>query len=97
MGVPEKPITEFEKRYQCIVIDARIIADNKYHDYGPDNISALGEKGVFVRIHDKVSRLKRLVWEDRETHAADESVEDTYLDLLNYAIYGLLLHRGQWK
>lgn len=67
----------------------------KQHDYGPLNIGFLGVQGVFVRMFDKVLRLKTLVWDNREPQV-DETVEDTLMDIADYAIIGLLLLRGEW-
>lgn len=85
-------IKEFDK----IVSEMRktFIAKNK--DYGDDNIRLLGENGVYVRMWDKISRLKQLVWNNQKNAVKDESVEDTYKDLANYAIIGLIFRRGKW-
>lgn len=69
----------------------------KNHDYGDDNIGVLGSKGVYVRMWDKMSRLKRLMWEERNAKVKDETIQDTLEDLANYAIIALIVHRGKWK
>jgi hypothetical protein len=74
---------------------AAVLLDTKQRDYGSGNISAFGEKGVIVRLNDKVERLKTLVWNDRSPE--HEKVSDTWLDVTNYGIIGLLCHRGEWK
>lgn len=71
------------------------VLDSKQRDYGSTNISAFGEFGVLVRVTDKHARLKNLL-----TNVADpknESVEDTWLDISNYAIIALLCRRGEWR
>ena len=75
--------------------EAAILLDKKNRDYGPGNISAFGEKGVIVRLNDKIERLKTLVWNNRAPE--HEKVSDTWLDVTNYGIIGLLCHRGEWK
>lgn len=72
------------------------LSKRKNNDYGHDNISALGLKGVYVRLWDKVSRLKQLVWLAKEQEVADESIEDTFKDIANYATIALLFMRDQW-
>ena len=67
----------------------------KHSDYGPGNIDALGERGVFARVWDKCNRLKRLVWESRDAQV-EESVEDTWTDLANYGVIALMVRRGWW-
>jgi hypothetical protein len=74
---------------------AAVLLDTKQRDYGSGNISAFGEKGIVVRMNDKIERLKTLVWNDKSPE--HEKVEDTWLDIANYGVIGLLCHRGQWK
>jgi hypothetical protein len=68
--------------------------DMKQRDYGSGNISSFGEFGVLVRMNDKMERLKNL-WKMQEPK--NESVEDSYLDLSNYALIAILVRRGIWK
>ena len=68
----------------------------KNNDYGPNNILDLGERGVFVRLWDKINRLKQLVWEQRTAQVKDESIDDTLRDTAIYSIIGLILRRGKW-
>lgn len=87
--------TELGKRCFRSLCEAAILLDKKNRDYGPGNISAFGEKGVIVRLNDKIERLKTLVWHGR--FPEHEKVSDTWLDVCNYGIIGLLCHRGEWK
>lgn len=75
--------------------EAAVLLDKKNKDYGPGNISAFGEKGVIVRLNDKIERLKTLVWNNKSPE--HEKVSDTWLDVTNYGIIGLLCHRDEWK
>ena len=68
----------------------------KNHDYGSGNIGALGEKGLYVRVWDKCSRLLELVWNGKAAQVADEKVEDTIKDLAIYCIIWLVYRRGMW-
>lgn len=72
-----------------------ILFDKKQQDYGSDNISAFGEKGVVVRTNDKMERLKTLVWNDNDPN--NEKVIDTWDDLAVYGIIGGLCHRDMWR
>jgi hypothetical protein len=70
----------------------------KQQDYGSFNIAHApggAMNGLRVRMHDKLARLNNLV--DTGNTPNYESVEDTLIDLANYAIIGLLVQRGQWK
>lgn len=70
----------------------------KHKDYGPMNIAGApggAMNGLRVRMYDKLARLNNLV--DTGDTPNYESIEDTLLDLANYAIIGLLVQRGQWE
>ena len=70
---------------------------SKHRDYGPKNISlAPGGpvNGLRVRMHDKLARINNLV--DSNADPQHESLEDSFKDMANYAIIGLLVLRGQW-
>jgi hypothetical protein len=70
---------------------------SKHRDYGPKNISlAPGGpvNGLRVRMHDKLARINNLV--DSGADPQHESLEDSFKDMANYAIIGLLVLRGQW-
>ena len=69
----------------------------KQQDYGPHNISAApggAVNGLLVRMNDKMERLKNLYYSDREVQ--NESLEDSFLDLANYAVICLMVQRGKW-
>ena len=69
----------------------------KHEDYGPMNIAGAPGgpmNGLRVRMYDKLARLSNLGDNDTPNY---ESVEDTLIDLANYAIIGLLVQRGQWE
>jgi hypothetical protein len=70
----------------------------KQQDYGPLNIAHApggAMNGLRVRMHDKLARLNNLI--DKGNTPNYESIEDTLIDLANYAIIGLLVQRGQWE
>ena len=69
----------------------------KHDDYGPTNISdAPGGalNGLSVRLHDKVARLNHLLSNNKQPK--NEAIEDTFIDILNYAIIALLVIDGKW-
>jgi hypothetical protein len=70
---------------------------SKHKDYGPKNIAdAPGGaiNGLRVRMHDKLARINNLY--DSKSNPEHESLEDSFKDMANYAIIGLLVLRGQW-
>lgn len=71
---------------------------SKHKDYGPKNIAdAPGGaiNGLRVRMHDKLARINNLV--DSGKNPEHESIEDSFKDMANYAIIGLLVLRGKWN
>lgn len=70
----------------------------KHNDYGPKNISDSPGgplNGLRVRMHDKLARINNLI--DNNKQPENESLEDSFKDMANYAIIGLLVLRGQWE
>jgi hypothetical protein len=70
---------------------------SKHKDYGPKNIAlAPGGpiNGLRVRMWDKFARINNLV--DSGKGPQHESLEDSFKDMANYAIIGLLVLRGKW-
>lgn len=71
---------------------------SKHIDYGPKNISESPGgpiNGLRVRMHDKLARINNLV--DNGTEPEHESLEDSFKDMANYAIIGLLVLRNKWS
>ena len=82
----------------AILSELRSIIMKKQADYGPLNIAlAPGGpmNGLRVRMYDKLARLNNFA--DKGATPNFESIEDTLIDLANYAIIGLLVQRGQWE
>lgn len=80
-----------------ILIELGHLMESKQRDYGPRNISDApggAMNGLIVRMNDKMQRLINLHYSDKEP--SNESVEDTFMDIANYGIIGLMLLRGTW-
>lgn len=84
----------FNEALDLVLHENRSLMLRKQHDYGPSNITALGSRGVFVRVWDKVARLRNLLWDHPERFAANESIEDSWRDLSNYGVLAILNDRG---
>ena len=83
----------------------------KQNDYGDSNIrlgldlnssssersqnNRLAQLGGVIRMNDKISRLINLYKKDLES-AVDESIEDTALDIMNYANMLMVLKSNKW-
>jgi len=72
---------------------AKIFA-KKQLDYGPNNIAEFGEAGVLVRMNDKMARLKNLILNNQTPR--NEAIEDTLIDIANYALIFLMLRQKKW-
>ena len=83
------------KRALFIAAECVRLLDSKQKDYGPGNISRFGVKGLSVRLYDKVERLANLLM-DKEESPKHESLEDTFKDIANYGLIGLMLLRDKW-
>lgn len=89
--------TDFELAIWQEVDDLVNLLISKHKDYGPKNISDSpggAINGLRVRMHDKLARINNLV--DSGADPEHESLEDSFKDMANYAIIGLLVLRGQW-
>jgi hypothetical protein len=69
----------------------------KHKDYGPKNIahSPGGPlNGLRVRMWDKVARINNLI--DSKVTPSNESLRDSFIDLLNYSAIAILVLEGKW-
>ena len=90
-----KKIKTFEEAIDEIFAEQRQIMLEKQFDYGHENITAFGEMGCLVRSSDKISRLKNLL--GKKQNPKNEALEDSWRDLLNYALIALMLRKGTFK
>lgn len=71
----------------------------KHKDYGPLNIAHApggAMNGLTVRMYDKLARISHLCSDKNDTPNY-ESIEDSLIDLVNYATIGILVQRGLWE
>ena len=80
----------------------------KHMDYGLNNIALGGDilnsnddkkfslTGLCIRLTDKISRLKNLLINGKN-FVKGEGMEDTFIDIANYGIIGMLVGRDKWK
>jgi hypothetical protein len=98
MAKIKNEIEKFKDDSIVIYDEAWDILIQKQLDYGPLNIanSPGGPlNGLLVRMFDKISRLNNLVYNVQDT-PKNESVEDSFIDLLNYSAIALMVIRGKW-
>ncbi len=73
---------------------AELLID-KRRDYGSANIRMTGPVGIAVRLVDKSARLWNLLSQGKTPN--NETMEDTWRDVIGYGTIGLQLHRrGEW-
>ena len=91
--IEEKPPTKGELHRQiCESLNKTYIRKNA--DYG-DSYGQLRSKypdSILIRLFDKFSRLERLI-SGHEAQVKDESIEDTLLDMANYALMEVVERR----
>jgi hypothetical protein len=80
----------------------------KMLSYGIDNISMgtsleneddvkLSLTSIWIRMNDKMNRLKNLVLRGNKNPLVNEPTLDSWKDLTNYAIIAQLVTTGKWK
>lgn len=92
-----------DPRFHALLAEIARLHDKKQADYGANtdpfaNVRASQEFGVpawvgaLVRLNDKVTRLKAF---SRRGSLANESAEDSMMDIAVYALIALILYREQ--
>lgn len=95
--VGEHPRTDFEQAVWDTLTELGELLLSKHRDYGPKNISDSPGgplNGLRVRMHDKTARINHLI--DSGATPENESLRDSFLDLLNYSAIALMVIDGNW-
>ncbi|TXH14026.1 MAG: hypothetical protein E6R03_10295 [Hyphomicrobiaceae bacterium] len=86
--------------YINLMYEDTVLFGKKHHDYGTGNISATGEVGVLFRASDKLARLFNFLNKKLENggvvKAVNESIDDAWADLRNYAGIARTIRAGEW-
>ena len=104
----EEEYPEIAKEFKKILKEQYELFACKMLDYGLDNISMgtrletqdekkLSLTAIWIRMNDKMNRLKNLVLLSKENKVADESTTDSYKDLTNYGIIAQIVQNNMWK
>ena len=108
INVFEKEYPELSKEFQKIQQEMYEMFARKHLDYGLNNIALGGDivnnerdkkfslTGLAIRLTDKISRLRNLMVNGKN-YVEGEGMEDTFIDIANYGIIGLLVGRNKWK
>ena len=104
----EEEYPELSNEFQNIQDEMYEMFARKHMDYGLNNIALGGDivnnsddkkfslTGLAIRLTDKISRLRNLMVNGRN-YVKGEGMEDTFIDIANYGIIGLLVGRNKWK
>lgn len=79
--------------HQQILNEMHDLYEKKNHDYGDsvhDTYIKYGLTSFLVRIEDKLNRIRTLDKNRDDIKITDEKIEDTLLDLANYAVIALV-------
>lgn len=87
---------DLEARLIAIMEEYLELWKQKQRSYGPHNIGMFGAAGCLIRSSDKIQRLRRHYFLAKDVSLSDESIQDSWLDLIGYALMGLMNERGQW-
>ena len=98
---------ELSNEFKSIQKEMYEMFARKHMDYGLNNIALGGDltqqedkkfslTGLAIRLTDKISRLKNLLINGKN-FVKGEGMEDTFIDIANYGIIGLLVGRDKWK
>lgn len=101
--VEQPKYPEQTAEFERILVDMLATYELKMNDYSPWNMKGTGEIGAVTRLWDKTARLMNLMGFDIGTgkftalkDPKNESIDDTLLDLANYAIITMILRKGKW-
>ena len=104
----ENEYPELSEEFQNIQEEQYEMFARKHLDYGLNNIALGGDivnnsddkqfslTGLAIRLTDKISRLRNLLVNGKN-YVQGEGMEDTFIDIANYGIIGLLVGRDKWK
>ena len=103
----ETEYTELAEEYKRIGMEMYQMFAAKHMDYGLNNIALGGDLTnkedkkfsltcLAIRLTDKISRLKNLLINGKN-YVKGEGMEDTFIDIANYGIIGMLVGRNKWK
>ena len=87
----------FEETTHRVYSEAWHLLLQKHKDYGPKNIAQApggALNGLRVRIWDKIARINHLL--DTGVDAQNESLRDSFVDLMNYAAIAQLVLDKDW-
>lgn len=103
----EHKYPELANEFKNIQQEQYELFSRKMISYGRGNISLGGNlenkedkqlslTSIWIRMIDKMNRLKNMVVKNHTNPLEDESIEDTWRDISNYALIALLVGKDKW-
>lgn len=104
----EKTYPELAQAFKEVQQEQYELFAGKMLDYGLDNI-ALGSTltevediqlsltGIWLRVNDKVNRLKNMLKRKGKNYVKDEPMIDSFIDIANYGIIAMLVMKDKWR
>lgn len=97
-AINEAKETEIGGRFDSLrtevlgIVDLLERKNNDYGDSATQTYDEYGDVAYFIRLADKVNRLKSLTINNKTQQVNDESIEDTVRDIIGYSLLYL-----EWK
>lgn len=89
--------TDLAKVILPVILANLRLLDQKQQDYGSINLTKFGTFGVAVRMNDKLERIINLIRTPPTSGGPrNEPLDDSFLDLANYALIAYVMHRDLW-
>lgn len=100
--------TEYPEQYEYMLEQFITMFEwhmKKNNDYGSANIAGFGVEGIVIRLWDKMCRLVNLsgykitkieIEKKPVKEAANESIDDTFLDMAIYSTIARCMLKGKW-
>jgi len=85
----EMPVTEVAELYDRHVLQAKTLMQDKNHDYG-EAWRSMSQESFVDLILMKLQRIRQILGNDGKT-LISEGIDANYLDILNYAVFALIL------
>lgn len=92
---------EITKEYLETVLESAIRFDKKQEVFTTDNITDTGEIGLFTRISDRLSEIKKYLAVDEaareELMLTDKKITKDFLDIGIFGFIGYIYKNNKWK
>jgi hypothetical protein len=103
----EKTYPLIAEEYKKISDEQYALFASKMLSYGIGNIAMgtnletpeekhLSLSAIFIRMNDKINRLKNLIWFRKANTVENESLTDTFQDMSVYSIIAQIVIRNKW-